>query len=543
MAKSPAPARPNVRTALRALVVAALVLGTGGIWAAAIPSASAASTATVRLRIDKIDSAGCSDFEDGADYFANLTMDGVRNRYPASGYIDNDDHPSPGWSISGTVDLNATTSLPHFEIELWEWDSGLNGGDDLCDINPAAGATTLSFDLLDALPCMIGNGVPQGQCLSRISTGNGEADGNAQVTFTVEVDPPASGSGLAIRCLPTPLWPQPGQNVTITAESLDGNLQVGDTVVDTSNGAGSPTTLVDRTKIADSMEIWTADANGVRTRIADTTDKSILTATVPSAAAGDLTYDCIAKQGSDLAFTGWRKTRVGAPAEGKAIPVLYTGGRASRVDIVLIPDSMSYTSASSPTWIANAGSALKGSYQGQDYFLANQQWFNIWLADALGTSTGLSADSKSCGLTTPGNWDDDYSWRDAGAILHTAEFRDCASGGVFSTEFGSVATMLHETGHAPFGLADEYSGDGGYFSNGPNPNLYTSLASCQSDAPNLGRPASACRSITQTTVQPNMAWFLSDPAANDLMNTRRPPNGSDIRRMNWFIANCQTGGC
>ena len=56
-------------------------------------------------------------------------------------------------------------------------------------------------------------------------------------------------------------------------------------------------------------------------------------------------------------------------------------------------------------------------------------------------------------------------------MFHTDNFRDCAPGGerVFSTEPGSFGTILHESGHRPFGLADEYCCDGGYLPDRPLP--------------------------------------------------------------------------
>ena len=47
-------------------------------------------------------------------------------------------------------------------------------------------------------------------------------DGDAELRFRVEVDVPAATPGLAVRCTHSPLWPQPGDNVTIAVESLDG---------------------------------------------------------------------------------------------------------------------------------------------------------------------------------------------------------------------------------------------------------------------------------------------------------------------------------
>jgi hypothetical protein len=115
---------------------------------------------------------------------------------------------------------------------------------------------------------------------------------------------------------------------------------------------------------------------------------------------------------------------------------------------------------------------------------------------------------------------------------------------VFSTEPTSLGTVLHETGHAPFGLPDEYCCDGGYYEPAPHPTMYDTLAECEADAPALGRTAADCRTITDSRPTPPKVWYTSEPTPNDLMNRdRRPPQAGDIRRMNWFFDNCDDGKC
>lgn len=188
---------------------------------------------------------------------------------------------------------------------------------------------------------------------------------------------------------------------------------------------------------------------------------------------------------------------------------------------------------------------ITGAYFGQDYFLANQQSFNFWLADATGVAaeTPVAPVDPVCSPTPPANWAADYAWRDTGAILHQYTMRDCAGGGLFTTEPDSLGTVLHETGHSPFGLADEYAGDGGYFENSPFPNLYDTLAECQDDAPSLGRVAADCQTITNTVPDPDVDWFKPDPIPDDLMDSRRPPNASDIRRIDWYFDQCRAENC
>jgi hypothetical protein len=527
-------ARGRPRALLMVMACLGLIVATQSF---SPPPASAASSVTMRVVIEHVKEKGCTDILDGSDFYSRIKINGEEFNF---GPIEDDDEIDPNWTAEKEIDVDVDQEAT-VSIDLADSDGGLTFDDDVCDISPHS-STDLDFTV-HLVPCAI-TGEVSGVCTDPI-TGSGTGGDDADLRFRVEVDVPAATPGSAVRCTHSPLWPQPGDDVTIQVESLDGAVQVGDTVVDTSDGF--PTTLVDHKKIADDMEIWVDDPARPDLDVQGQTTGSF---TVDDVGAGDLVYGCTVRVGSDRVFTGWRRVRVGAPAEGAAVPVSFTGDRTSRVDVVLIADQDSYTAATDPAFLADAANVIKGAYYGQDYFLSNQQHFNFWLADQLGDADRVPAPTPTdptadrCVLTRPGNLDTDYSWRDTGAILHTDALRDCASGGVFSAEPGSLATALHETGHQPFGLADEYCCDGGYFENAPNPNLWDTLAECQADAPELGRTAADCRTVTDTRPDPDVDWFLSDPTPNDLMNLdRRPPQAADIRRMNWFIDNCDSGKC
>jgi hypothetical protein len=507
----------------------------------------------LRVVIEHVKTDGCGDNFSDADFFANVLIDGQNFHFdPIDG--KNEIFPS-SWTAEKDVDIDPLTPTP-VKIHLEEADSGLNGANDGCDINPAGG-TELNFTV-DLSGCSLSSekvlgdtlhGDVTGRCAESINThGNGDGDGNAFFQFRVEVVVPTQAAGLAVRCTHSPLWPQPGDDVTITIESLDGSVQVGDTVQDLSLEKLVPPVippLVDHKKIADDLQIWASDQPNPtfdpNFDTADAPNRSTNSYTIRNVQAGDLTYGCQVKQGTAKAFTGWRKVRVGPPAQGTAIPVIYTGDRANRIDVVFIADKDDYTGVKDPNFLADAASVLKGAYFGQDYFLANQFKFNFWLADQTGDAVGNDATCLS--LTPPANFATDYSWHDAAAILHRDTFRDCASIGekLFSSEPSSLSTVLHETGHAAFGLSDEYCCDSNYFEASPFPNVWGSETACQTDAPNLGRPESDCRSFTDDK---GGIWFTSEPDLNDLMNlNQRPPQAADIRRMDWQFRNCDAGTC
>lgn len=137
-------------------------------------------------------------------------------------------------------------------------------------------------------------------------------------------------------------------------------------------------------------------------------------------------------------------------------------------------------------------------------------------------------------------------WADTMAVLHTNSFiRDCAGGNRFTSWTGRPSIALHETGHSPFGLADEYCCDGGYWQPEPFPNVFADRSldewDCEADASVLGRQASACRSWVSTRVNSGSDWFTHDPTGNDLMEGSggRTPQLLDIRRITWVFNGCR----
>jgi hypothetical protein len=491
--------------------------------------ASAGSTVTVRVVIERVDEHGCTDDLSGSDFYGQITIAGQDFGFPR---IDGEDTITPNWTAEKSVDVDAASTVP-VTIRIGEFDTLFTFGDDECDITDVGGQP---LDVnVGLIPCSV-TGDVSGACGASLFSSGTDGD-SAEINFRVEVDEPGGTAGLAVRCTQSPLWPQPGETVTITVESLDGAVQVGDTMTDNSSTPNPAPALVDRKKIADSLEIWVTDKTAPKMVATGKTSAQFIT---PPQAAGDLVYSCRVKDGADSAFTGWRRVRVGPAAEGKAIPVIYTGDRKNKIDVVFVADVDSYSGPSQGTFLTDVSNVIKGAYFGQDYFLRNQGDFNFWLATDMGDADNVT----KCTLMPPANFGTDYSWKDTGAILHTDTFRDCASGGTFSSEPSSLGTVLHETGHSPFGLADEYCCDGGYFETADVPDLWDTLAECQADAPTLGgRVAGDCRTIAATG-PPAANWYTSEPNTTDLMNAdRRPPQAADIRRMDWKFGQCRDGKC
>lgn len=543
------PAETSVRRRCQRLLRITMLALLGGATLTAVASTSPASGETltnVRLVIERVEERGCTDTLDGSDFYSRVTIDGTDTNF---GEIEDEDEISPNWVAEKVVDADVTSSVA-ITVKISDSDGFFNFDDDKCDLTaPGGDDLQLTVGIDPVAGCSV-SGHVSGACDSTFTT-TGGGDESVFVRFRVEVDqdaPPQTADDALVRCLHSPLWPKPGDDVTITVEALDPALNVGDTVTDDSNNPNPPPALVNRAVTADRLEIWVND-KGAPDQVATTTTST--TYTINDINAGDLVYSCKVATGDEESFTGWRRTRVGAPAQGEAVPVVLTGGRANRVDVVLVPDGDDFTGAGDAAFQTAMESLIKGSYYGEGFFLARQQGFNFWLANTTGDAervpdpTPADPANTRCVLTAPANWGDEYAWADTGALMHANVFRDCASNGLFSAEPASLGTTLHETGHAPFGLPDEYCGpcDGGYWENTPNATMWDTLAECQTDAPSLGRVASDCRQITDVD-PPNGTFWTSEPDITDLMNSdRHPPQAGDIRRIDWYFTECLDGSC
>lgn len=491
----------------------------------------AALDVNVRVTIERIralDDFGLPPlFPEAADFYAVVDIDGEEfdnKNTPGQDANEDDDDISPNWEFTKAIDVS-TGSIP-LTINIFDEDGFLRFDDDQADLDPGPGdGIELSVDLV---PCSISGDVTSECGVSLVS--GGVDDDSAEVTFKVEVIEPASSPGLRVRCIHDPIWPQPGDTVTITLESLD--------------GAYAP-------RLADNVQIWVDDTT---TPARERSGAAGTTFTTQAVSGSELSYACRVRDdgGSLVAFTGWRTVGVGAQT-GSAAPVLITGPTASRIDIVFIGDEDDYDTASDPELLVDVRDVILNGYYARnpnnpgfsntpsdyDVFLSNHDKFNFWIAAELGDAEDAAS---GCDHDAP-----EINFADAGALLHQDDFRDCAPGGqrLFSSEPYSIGTVLHETGHRPFGLADEYCCDGGYFQTDTNPNVYEEPDDCTSDVAALGRTAADCREFVEVVDWWfDRDWSISEPESNDLMSgDRGAPQAADLRRINAILTGCSSAAC
>jgi len=477
---------------------------------------------TVRVTVLEIEDLGNDlDSLSDADFYTIVGFDDHQNPAqtqsnedtPATDEVEGEQHIHPNWETTFTA--NPARGSVDVSLEVKDEDGLFNGDDDTADVI-AGGVVHAQVDLR---PCRISIEGLDHTCGVPMTFAAGD-----KVVFKIDVLLPTSTPGLRVQCLQDPVWPMPGQVVTITATALDGaanplaavdRLDISYNGVGVASGGGAPTTSY--SFVANSTEFW---------------------------------YECTAEDrgGSEQATTTPRMVRVGEQNE-LAAPIVYTGPSDRRIDIVLLADRDSYPSFKDPALLADVHDVLlemtanppeqRRGYFANEYVLSKQNAFNIWIARTVADADNVPTDDN-CTLTAPENWDQ-YSFADAGWILHSDDFRDCArrSLKLFSSENDEPATSVHETGHSPFGLADEYCCDGGYWQDPVRPDVYSTMGACQADAPSVGVPIGNCRSLGAGSM-----WFTSDPPADVMGGDRTTFNPLDRRRWDWLTTECTTkGGC
>jgi len=209
---------------------------------------------------------------------------------------------------------------------------------------------------------------------------------------------------------------------------------------------------------------------------------------------------------------GWIYYAAGAfPWPNNPIPIYGTGAPAEKIDVVFIPDT-DYGGNNNQFMLDVTSLVTNGYLSTQPFGQEIRLWRGFWnlyityqTGDAKGYQNGCNQ--------APANWANLSTIVNSGGIVHTANLRDCGgigNGSLFSIMAGANNTLVHETGHSVFSLADEYCCDGGYWQIGPEANVFSSQANCQANATSHGWPTSDCVQIGTT------GWWRSD-GANDLM--------------------------
>ena len=480
---------------------------------------------------------------DRADFFGRVRIDTQTQQSPV---ISNDDDITPGWEFGNTVMLDDTIEDEIITLTIGVWDADDFNNEQEADLTKTSDrslnlSVNVSQCLTDGIAgTVIGSGI-NGACgqtlVSSGTLGNGTYN-TAVIEFRVDADRPPTVPGLNVLCLHEPLWPQPGDNVKLTSTALSDSM--------------TP-------KVVDRIDLFMNSSAPTTSCALDDECSGAVNATGDS-----LYYGCQVHDGGEVIWSGWKRVQVGMPPQTqRAVPVVYTGPSSSRVDIVFVPDVDSFPDPADIDYLAQVRMAIRQAYfggqnisssgvpdadraYGERLFLSNQDRINFWIAQ---DTADIDGDPTRCfGINAPANWGTDYIFADSGAVLHMDEFRDCAlpASRIFGSETFSFRTMIHETMHSPFGLADEYCCDSHYFQPSPWPNLYSNQSACLNDIQSLlewdliigdpSRDTSACTQLAN-------GWWTSDPTMDDIMVDRGEFNGADVRRVQYLFDRCANASC
>ena len=136
---------------------------------------------------------------------------------------------------------------------------------------------------------------------------------------------------------------------------------------------------------------------------------------------------------------------------------------------------------------------------------------------------GFGNESASCSGQLPNGFynSNNADFADVAGILVSGYFTGCSNAlgppshfdAGDNTILGATTVVIHESGHAIFGLVDEYCGNTYYEQNDPVPNVWSSLANCINDANNEGWTSGNCRQIKSGGCQKNF-WRYDPDAPN-----------------------------
>lgn len=466
---------------------------------------------------------GCVGGED-ADFYTVTYVNGQKFE---TGAIHDEPSIAPDWRFKKPVPQDSFAAV---DIELYDFDDDLRGPNDSVDLTAGDGKTlALRVDIgNDPGACRITGNIPnnEARCGQKITVGGNDEEESAGMEFSIEVNYPTKVGRRTVSCSHSPLWPQPGEAVTISAAARDVETGWSPTAVPPMGGfpvATRPPYMVNFNQVpADKIQIWiVADAaNPTRTRAQECTRPASACSAQVNPTGATFRYGCWVEDNATVVGSGYREVTIGVPDGATVVPVLFTKPKDRAIDIVLHPDggnagmagsggSLGIGAATSayplgwldPAFLTDVSTAVNGALL-EPVLLQYQDKVNIWVSNRTGAPgwppTGNGSTPNSSIALTDGQPRE--SWAEVAGIMHRRQIpdtatppvlsdaRDAAGGGLFTVNARVAAApniMRHEMGHAAFGLADEYCCDGGYSPQPTESNVFNTLSDCRNDLPNL----------------------------------------------------------
>lgn len=186
------------------------------------------------------------------------------------------------------------------------------------------------------------------------------------------------------------------------------------------------------------------------------------------------------------------------PVTNMPAPVYVQGDPDDVMDLVFIPD----TDITDLNVFRNhCRGMIVESFFDEPQLRFWRRQYNFYINPLRGTATDFDNISTDGTHVVPTN-NANLTFAEGRVLMHQNNLRDYASGGLFSTEMQNRGTVLHETGHAWFDLADEYA-SGSHWQEAELPNNWSSLAAAQAAGSNYG----SCKSSADAVQMGTSGWY------------------------------------
>ncbi|GAB3979028.1 hypothetical protein GCM10028806_43450 [Spirosoma terrae] len=269
-----------------------------------------------------------------------------------------------------------------------------------------------------------------------------------------------------------PIFPSNTERVTYTLRRIEGDVEV--------------------VRLFESVQT----INSAGTTSAPSAEVLLKTWNSPSASSFPLTFTRSTGYGSNRLVT-YRFEVVGSknnyqhritfatrpyPVPNQAAPVYVVGDVNKIMNLVFIPDT---DMASDLTTFRNAVKTdIDEVFHEEDWIRRFRSSYNFFINPATGHAHDYDTETRDHEL--PSNWDN-LSFAQGKVILHSRSIRDFnePDKNLFSAEHYVKGTLLHESGHCFYRLADEYGG-GVHWQEAELPNNWSTLIACRNDAAGRG---------------------------------------------------------
>lgn len=274
----------------------------------------------------------------------------------------------------------------------------------------------------------------------------------------------------------SPIYPAAREQVTFTLNRIDGNVKKVRlfNTINTINSSGNITSTVSETL----LRTWDSPTFPINFTTSSGYGSNKLVEYRFEVMGDDKTYNHVIKFATNP-----------YPVANSAVPVYAVGDVDRTMNVVFVPDQD--MAGDLKLFYTHVGRNIDSSFHREEWVRRFRSSYNFYLNPFTGKAGDFDKDPSH---TYPTN-DSYLDFAQGRVILHSTDLRDFSDGRYVGTEYFNRGTILHETGHLLYGMADEYSG-GAHSQNSNLPNNWSSLTAAKNAAPSYhGKTATDAKQI------------------------------------------------